>query len=251
MDATHKQPICAPTGSRIRAELGGETVADSREAVLLRRSSSQLVYGFPSSALAVDQLAPCAAPDDSPWGPDAEWFDLVAGSRRARCAAFRLPGLPEAAPETYYFLPFGALDRWYEEDEELVCHPRDPFTRVDVRRSSRHIRVVVDEATIADTRRPLLLFETGLPVRYYIPWADVDDRYLRPSETETVCCYKGRARYWHIDTGRDHYPDHAWDYPEPLQDAERIAGAVCFYQTKLALYVDGVREERAPHYFTR
>jgi len=250
-DETQGQVICAPTGGLIRAELGGLTVVESREALLLRRSSSQLVYGFPSRALAAAELKPCASPVDTPWPAKAEWFDVVSGTGRARAAAFRLPDVPEVAPGAYYFLRFAAMDRWYEEDEPLLCHPRDPFTRVDVRHSSRHIRVAADGVIVADTRRPLLLFETGLPVRYYIPWYDVASQYLRLSSTETVCCYKGRARYWHIDTGRGHHDDLAWDYPEPLQDAERVAGAVCFQQSKLALYVDGVREKRAPHYFTR
>jgi len=252
MEHTSQLPlICAPTGSRIRAEFGGEVVADSREAVLLRRSASELAYGFPGHALSVRRMTPCAAPADSPWGGEAAWFDVDIEAGTAARSAFRLPHLPEDAPEPFYFLRFGAMDRWCEEDETLVCHPRDPFTRVDVRRSRRHIRVVVDDVTVAETHHPLLLFETGLPVRYYIPWVDVDDRYLQPSTTETVCCYKGRARYWHIHTGQGHYPDRAWDYPDPMHDAERVRAAVCFYQTKLTLYVDGTPEPRAPRYFTR
>jgi uncharacterized protein (DUF427 family) len=243
--------FCAPTGSRIRAWLDGRLIVDSREAVLLRRSPSHLVYGFSPG----DRLAGTLEPSPQDQAVDGERrYDLVLGQRRIRGAVFQLSERPAGvAPEfaNHEFLVFGAMDDWREEDETLLCHPRDPFTRVDVRTSSRSISIYAGDTRIASTKRPRLLFETGLPVRYYIPWPDIRSEFLTPSARESICCYKGRARYWHIDTPVGRYADTAWEYPEPLQDGERVRSTVCFYQTALSLYIDGEREERARHYFTR
>lgn len=241
--------VCEPTGSRVRAVLGGVTVADSRATVLWRCGSADLTYGFPSHDVRGDCLVPApTAAGESAFAPR---FHLVAGDRRATAAVGYVPAgaLGLGVDGGYYFIGFDAVDAWYEEDERLVCHARDPYTRVDVRSSSRHLRIELDGESIAETRQPLLLFETGLPVRYYIPWADVRTQYLAPSDTETVCCYKGRARYWHIRTGSGEHRDMAWDYPEPLDDAARVREAVCFYQTALSLYLDGALEHRAPRFF--
>lgn len=248
---TASDAFCAPTGSRIRAWLDDALIVDQRDAVLLRRSASELVYGFPPGTRLAGFLAPAARDvareDETP-------YDLILGNRRVSSAAFTLARRPAGvAPDflEYEFLRFGAMQAWYEEDEALICHPRDPFTRVDVRASSRRISVYAGETAVAITDRPRLLFETGLPVRYYIPWDDIRSEVMTASPSESVCCYKGRARYWHIDTPAGRYPDAAWEYAEPLQDGERIRSCVCFYQTALSLYIDGVLENRAPRYFTR
>ena len=241
---------CAPTGSRIQAWVADRCLIDTREAVLLRGSASDLVYG-----VSPELLAATVEPIPDPGGVTAqERLDLVVDGERLPNSAFRFTERPAgmaAAYDDYVFVDFGAMDTWYEEDERLIGHPRDPFTRIDVRRSSRRITVGAGGETIADTVRPLLLFETGLPVRYYIPWADVRTAVLRPSDTTSVCCYKGRARYWHIETTAGRWPDAVWAYTDPLDDGERIRDAACFYQTALDLYLDGEHEQRAPRYFTR
>jgi uncharacterized protein (DUF427 family) len=132
-----------------------------------------------------------------------------------------------------------------EEDEPVYVHPRDPYTRVDILASSRHVQVVVDGETIADSHQPRILFETGLPPRYYLPLPDVRLDLLTPSQTETRCPYKGTATYWHLDVIGHHYDDFTWIYRAPLPESQKIAGLAAFYNEKVDLYVDGVLQERA------
>lgn len=132
-----------------------------------------------------------------------------------------------------------AMDKWLEEDEEVFGHPHDPYHRVDVLESSRHIKVSVSGEVVAETDRPKMLFETGLPPRYYIPPEDVRAERLVPSETKTVCPYKGIASYRSIQTGGETIEDLAWYYPEPLPEAQKVKDHLCFYGEKVELEVDG------------
>ena len=127
------------------------------------------------------------------------------------------------------------LDRWREEEDEVVGHPRDPFKRVDTRRSSRHVRVTVGGALVADSKRPLMLFETGLPVRYYLPREDVRMDLLGPSDRHSLCAYKGRASYYSL-AGDD---DAVWFYPDPLPDNAAIKDHLAFWNERADIEVDG------------
>ena len=158
------------------------------------------------------------------------------------------PELLEARPEVARTLPqvpghvvvdWKAMDRWYEEDEEVIGHPRDPYHRVDILQSSRHVRVELDGEVLADTRRPRLLFETRFPPRYYIPPEDVRMDVLVPTETHTVCPYKGVASYWAATVGGRTHPDVAWAYPDPLPESQKIRGHLSFYDDRVDLVVDG------------
>jgi uncharacterized protein (DUF427 family) len=135
---------------------------------------------------------------------------------------------------------WSAVDRWLEEDEEVVGHPRDPFHRIDVRQSTRHVVVSLDDDVVAESRRPTLLFETGLPVRYYLPREDVRLELFTPSDKRTTCAYKGHASY----VGTDAHPAIAWTYPEPLPDAEQIRGLIAFFNERADIRVDGELQER-------
>jgi uncharacterized protein (DUF427 family) len=132
---------------------------------------------------------------------------------------------------------------WFEEDEELMAHARDPHKRVDVVPSSRHVRVELDGQVLAESSRPLVLFETSLPPRYYLPAEDVVAD-LVPSETETICPYKGVARYWSVPVGDRVVEDVVWSYPTPIPENPRIAGRLCFLNEKVDLVVDGERQVR-------
>jgi uncharacterized protein (DUF427 family) len=136
--------------------------------------------------------------------------------------------------------------QWFEEDEEIFVHPRNPTTRIDVLDSSRHVQVVVDGVTVADSHRPRLLFETGLPTRYYLPKVDVRMELLEPTDSESACPYKGTARYWSVRIGEHLHEDFAWSYPTPLPESQKVAGMVCFYNERVDLIVDGEPLER-PH----
>jgi uncharacterized protein (DUF427 family) len=136
------------------------------------------------------------------------------------------------------------MGEWLEEDEPVYTHPRDPYHRVDILASSRHVRVEVDGTTVADSARPVILFETGLPPRYYLPLSDIRTDLLTPSVTETHCPYKGTATYWSVDTGHGARPDLAWAYRAPLAESQKIAGLACFYDEKVDVYLDGELQER-------
>jgi uncharacterized protein (DUF427 family) len=147
------------------------------------------------------------------------------------------PADPELAG--YVVLDFGAFDAWYEEDERNLGHPRDPFHRIDIVHSSRHVVVDAGGETLADSRRPYLLFEPPLPVRYYLPPEDVDLDRLTASLTASTCAYKGEASYWALD-GRDV----AWFYREPLREAAEVTGRIAFFNERVDISVDGEPLER-------
>ena len=162
------------------------------------------------------------------------------GAREA--AAFRL-----ADPDLdgYVVLDFDAFDQWLEEDEPIISHPRDPFHRIDVRRSSRSVVVERDGTVLAESSRPRLLFETNLPTRSYLPPEDVRLERLVPSATRTACAYKGEtSSYWAVEREGRRPLDVAWSYERPLPDAVEIAGLVAFFDERVDVVVDGVRQDR-------
>jgi uncharacterized protein (DUF427 family) len=158
--------------------------------------------------------------------------------------SYRDPDSAHAPLKDHIAFYWDKLDAWFEEDQEVYVHPRDPHKRVDVLPSSRHVKVVVDGEVIAETRRPHLLFETGLPTRYYIPPLDVRLDLLERTETTTQCPYKGRAVYWSIRAGAKLHKDLVWSYPFPITECARIAQLMAFFNEKLDIYVDGELQAR-------
>jgi uncharacterized protein (DUF427 family) len=136
------------------------------------------------------------------------------------------------------------VDSWFEEDEEVFVHPRDPHHRVDILNSSRHIQVVIDGQVVADSHRPRVLFETGIRPRYYLPKMDVRMDLLEPTQTHTACPYKGNAVYWSAKVDGREYPDIVWSYPFPTPESEKIQNLLSFYNEKVDVYVDGELEAR-------
>ena len=171
---------------------------------------------------------------------EGQAVDLLAGGRTRPGAGFRAAD-PDLAG--YVILDFGAFDAWYEEDELNVAHPRDPFHRIDVLASSRHVRLELDGQVLAESSRPMLLFETMLPTRYYLPREDVRAA-LVPSPTRTYCAYKGQASYWSAVLGGDQLTDIAWSYAEPLHDATRVRDLVAFFDERIDVTLDGERRPR-------
>jgi uncharacterized protein (DUF427 family) len=147
--------------------------------------------------------------------------------------------------DDYVILDFNAFDKWYEEDEQNVGHPRNPFHRIDILHSSRHVQVELDGEVLAESTRPRLLFETSLPMRVYIPREEVRAE-LRPSTKRSYCAYKGHASYWSLAAGGVERENLGWSYEEPLREAAEITGLVSFFNEKVDVVVDGERSER-PH----
>jgi uncharacterized protein (DUF427 family) len=225
---------------RVRAYLGGEPVADTIRPLLVWEGPSYPTYYFPLPDVRSELLHADGDVAHSPSRGDARTFTVRAGGKDAPGAALRYEDSPIEELRDAVRLQWDAMDAWFEEDEQVFTHARDPYTRVDILASSRHIRVEVDGVTVAESSSPRLLFETGLPVRYYLPRTHVRLDLLTPTGTVTHCPYKGQAEYWSVG---DH-PDLAWSYRTPLPESEKIAGLIAFYNEKTDIYVDGVLQER-------
>src|SRR3954464_2850589 len=235
------------TGSkRIRAYLGGEVVADTTTPLLVWERPYYPPYYFPLADVRADSLqADDALPAvRSPSRGDGRRFSVRAGDKLAPGAAVRHEHSPFEELRDAIRLEWDAMDAWFEEDEQVFTHPRDPYTRIDILHSSRHVRVEADGDTLAESTSPRMLFETGLPVRYYLPKPHVRLELLEPTATVSHCPYKGQAEWWSVRTGAGLHVDLAWSYPAPLPESQRIAGLIAFYNEKVDIYVDGTRHER-------
>jgi uncharacterized protein (DUF427 family) len=215
--------------SRLRGEAGGQTVVDTTAARLLHETRLLPRWYFPRQDVRTDLLEASGTVTHCPFKGDARYWHLRVGDRLIEDAFWDYPEpLPSAPPLAGLLSPYTEkFDRWLEEDEELIGHPRDPFHRVDVRRSSRRVTVRAGTDVIARTTRARALNETGLPTRWYLPADDVTGT-LVPSDTTTVCPYKGVARYWSVEAGGRRFDDAAWGYDEPFAEAAAAAGMVSF-----------------------
>jgi uncharacterized protein (DUF427 family) len=244
---TEEHPVTTqPYPRRVRAFLGNVAVADSTRALLLLEARHVPVYYFPPEDVRTDLLEPTDKSTHCPHKGDASYWSIVVGDRVARSAVWSyqdpLPGRDDI--RGYLAFYWHKLDAWFEEDDEVFVHPRSPFHRVDVLNSSRHVRVAVGGETVAETRRPRLLFETGLPTRYYIPRADVRMDLLTPTDSVTQCPYKGKASYWTARVGDTEETDIAWSYPFPIPECPRIESLVAFYNERADIWVDGELQPR-------
>ncbi len=232
---------------RVRVKFNGETIADSGAAHLLFETRHLPVYYFPRADVRMDLLAPTDHHSFCPYKGTASYWTIRVGDKVSENAVWGYPDPFDEVPALKDFVAFywDRVDGWYEEDEEIFVHPRDPYKRVDVIASSRPVRVVVAGETVADTRRARFLFETRLPTRYYIPQEDVRMDLLVPSDKVTACPYKGRARYWSVKIGQELLPDIVWSYPEPIPECSKIKGYLCFFNELVdEIAVDGVAVPR-------
>jgi len=225
---------------RVRTYLGGEVVADTMRPLLVWESPSYPTYYFPAVDVRRELLSATGGIVHSPSRGDAHAFTVAAGGKEAVAAALHYERSPFEDLRDAIRLEWKAMDAWFEEDEQVFTHPRDPYTRVDVLSSSRNVRVELNGVTIAKTAKPTLLFETGLPTRYYLPKTHIRMDLLRPSDTVSDCPYKGRAEYWSLRAGDEDRPDVAWSYRSPFPESQKIAGLLSFYPEKIDLFVDGV-----------
>jgi uncharacterized protein (DUF427 family) len=229
---------------RIRAYLGGESVADTIRPILVWEVPYYPAYYFPLADVRAELLEADGDVAHSPSRGDGRKYTIRAGGKEAPGAALRYEDSPIEELRDLIRLDWDSMDAWFEEDEEVFTHPRDPYKRIDILASSRHVRVEVDGVTVAESGSPRLLFETGLPARYYLPKTHVRMDLLEPSETVTHCAYKGRAEHWSVRGGNGVREDLAWWYRAPFPEAQKIAGLVAFYNEKVDIYVDGVLQER-------
>jgi uncharacterized protein (DUF427 family) len=234
--ASEETPRVEESAKRVRVMSSGRVVADSRRPLLVWEIPYYPTYYFPDPDVTPGALIETGRRDGK------IEYAVEAGGHRVEAGAYRMltPGYPADAVAFVW----DAMDHWFEEDEEVFVHPRDPYKRIDILSSSRRVRVEVGGVTVADTTNAMFLFETGLPVRYYIPKTDVRMDLLTPTDTSTACPYKGFARYWSVTVGGRTYPDVVWGYDTPLPESQKIAGRVAFYNEKVDIYVDEEPMER-------
>lgn len=227
---------------RVRAMLGGEVIVDSTEPLLVWEVPYYPTYFFPEADVRTDLLVATGETRRSPSRGEATQYAVKAGGREGAAYAFHEPEIPELAG--HYALVWRTIDHWFEEDEEVYVHPRDPYTRIDILPSSRRVRVEIDGVTVADTTNGRFLHETGLPVRYYIPKTDVRMELLAPTDLVTACPYKGTARYWSVTIDDVVHENIVWAYDSPLQESLGIAGLVSFYNEKVDIHLEEVLQDR-------
>ena len=222
---------------RVRAHLDGQLVLDSTAALLVWEVPYYPSYYIPVADVRAE-LEPVQ--DARPTPDGAVRYTVRVGDREAVDGAWRYPDHPNERIRDAVRFDWQAMHSWFEEDEEVFVHPKDPYKRVEILPSSRRVRVIIDGTVVADSHRPWLLFETGLPTRYYLPKADVRMDLLSPTEHSTSCPYKGDASYWSVGERANI----AWGYKSPTQESIRVAGLVSFYNEKIDVEVDGVLQER-------
>jgi len=235
---------------RVRAYLDGELVVDSTRPTLVWEKPMYPTYYFPLDDVRAE-LRDTGQLEHSPSRGDAHVLDVAVGTATALAGARQHRESPIAQLVGLVKFEWDAMSEWLEEDEPVYTHPRDPYTRVDILASSRQVLVELDGIVVAQTDRPLILFETGLPPRYYIPLSHIRGTLLRPSLTVTHCPYKGAATYWSVDTGVRVHTDVLWTYRSPLPESQKIAGLASFYDERVDLYVDGVLQARPRTVFSR
>jgi uncharacterized protein (DUF427 family) len=227
---------------RIRAMFNGETVVDSTHAKMLHEHGHLPLYYFPEDEVRTDLLEATDHHTRCPWKGEASYWSLRVGDRLAENAVWGYPEPLDGAPPLAGYRAFywDKMDEWLEEDEPAIVHARDPYHRTDVLESSRHVQASVGGDVVAESTRTLVVYETGLPPRWYFPPDDVNRELFADSDTHTGCAYKGFASYWSVG-GEE---DVAWYYPEPTRDFQRIAGRIAFFNERVDLEVDGELQEK-------
>lgn len=250
----HERPQVLSSPKWVRVFLGGETVADSKNALLLRAQGQLPIYYFPTSDVQMELLESVAADEvseqgEGPWPEppqSKQVYTVRVGETLAQNGAWQVKDSGEHPQlEGYVAFAWRMMDAWFEEDYQIQVHPHDPYHLIDIRPSSRHVRIVMNGQTIAETRRPVLLFETGLPTRYYIPIMDVRMDLLQDGRRTTHCAYKGTAPHYSVRIGDQVAENIIWYYPFPNPGYEAIQNLLAFYQDRVDdFYVDGARLEK-------
>lgn len=222
----------------VRVVFGGEEIARSEAARLMRETAHTPVYYFPQADVRMDLMNPTDHSTHCPFKGDASYWTIEVGDRIAENAvwSYRDPYDEAAGIKDYVAFYWNQMDAWFEEAEEIFVHPRDPYKRIDALPSTRKVEVVVAGVTVASSTDAYFLFETGLPTRYYLPRDAISGAELIASDTHTQCPYKGIASYYRVKVGDRVFDDLVWYYPEPIPECPKIKGRLCFFNE----HVDGI-----------
>jgi uncharacterized protein (DUF427 family) len=235
-----------PWPRRVRGRLGHDVIVDSTRTLLQLEQRHLPVWYFPRDDVRTQLLQPSSKRTTCPHKGTASYWNIVVDGRTVPNAVWSYDDPVEGRDDLRGCMAFywDRVDAWFEEDDEVFVHPRSPFHRVDVLNSSRHVRVELDGVVLGETRRPRLLFETGLPVRYYLPRADVNEDLLEHSDTTSQCPYKGVATYYSARVGDRVVPDLAWSYPYPIPECPKVEGLFAFFNEHTDVWVDGELQPR-------
>jgi uncharacterized protein (DUF427 family) len=229
---------------RVRVYFGGRPIADTVGPLFVWEVPYYPTYYVPIADIESGVLVPTGDTAHSPSRGDGQVYTVKVGDAEAPKAAVRYADSPVEALRDAVRLDWDSMDAWFEEDEEVYVHARDPYSRIDILPSSRAVRVELDGVVLAESTHARVLFETGLPPRWYVPKVDVRLDLLAPTATTSRCPYKGTAEYWSARVDDRVVEDIAWSYRTPLPESERIAGLVCFYSERTDLYIDGELQTR-------
>jgi uncharacterized protein (DUF427 family) len=233
-----------PVPRRIRAFLDGQAVLDTTDARYVWENPYYPQFYIPLADVRPDVLVDEGTTEETSRGDAKQCAVRVGDVTRAHAAAVLSAAKVQGLDDTVRFA-WSAFDAWFEEDEQVFVHPRNPYTRVDALRSSRRLRVESKGIVLAESSSPVLCFETGLPTRYYVDRIDVDFSHLVPSDTETACPYKGvTSAYWSVRVEDRIHPDIAWAYDFPTRELLPIAGLIAFYNEKVDIFLDEVEQPR-------
>jgi uncharacterized protein (DUF427 family) len=239
IDGPAHRLLMHPFPRRVRATFDGETVFDTTRGMLLHETGLLPQLYVPREDIRAELLRPTGHHTYCPFKGTASYWSVAAGDQLAENAIWYYPepNAESAWLREYAGFYWDAMDEWYDEDERVEGHLRDPYHRVDVRRSSRHVRVLLGGTLLAEASNPLLLSETGLPNRFYLSAADVRQDLLEPSDTHTICPYKGTASYWSVNAGDRKLTDAVWSYPQAEGDSAAVSGYLSFLHDELTVEV--------------
>jgi uncharacterized protein (DUF427 family) len=239
-----------PVPRRVRATLAGEVVLDTTDALYVWEWAKYPWFYIPLADVRQEFLVD-EGPDQKRKQGTARRHALRVGEETRPHAAIVWQDDTTGGLANTVKFQWDALDSWFEEDEEIFVHPRNPYSRVDAIRSSRPVRIELDGVVLAESSAPVMVFETGLPTRYYLPRTALRLEVLEPSDTVTECPYKGRtSAYWSVRIGDRLRPDLAWSYDFPTRQLLPITGLVAFYNEKVDITIDGRPLERPTTHFS-
>ncbi|MEM9746796.1 MAG: DUF427 domain-containing protein [Actinomycetota bacterium] len=224
LDGPRNKLLFSAFPRRLRAVFNGETIADSENAMLLHETNIFPVVYLPVADVSMHVLTKTDRSTHCPYKGDASYWTITVGDRSEENAVWGYETPIESAAwlTGYVSIEFARADRWFDEDDEIFGHIRDPYHRVDARPTSRRYQVHLGDEVVADTTGAFVISETGASNRIYIPPADIRIEQFTASATTTHCPHKGDSTYWsHTESGT---ADVAWSYERPLEEASRVAG---------------------------
>jgi uncharacterized protein (DUF427 family) len=233
-----------PGAKRIRIFVAGVAIADTTRPLYVWENPHYPSYYVPRGDVRVDLLEETQTVTHSPSRGNAVHFTIRVGEQERVDAAWQYPESPIAELRDHLRFDWEAMDAWFEEDVEVFVHARSPYTRIDILPTSRRVRVELNGVLLADSPRALVLYETGLAPRWYVPKVDVRMELLAHTDHSTRCPYKGQAEYWSVRAGDELVENLVWSYRTPLPESERIAGYLAFFDERVDLFVDGERREQ-------